>query len=356
LKGEVVYTACVKADKEGIKRAAAILREGGLVAFPTETVYGLGANALSAVAVSRIFDAKGRPADNPLIVHIPDIKVAHLYGEWNELADTLAKAFWPGPLTLVVNRNPLIPNEVSAGLQTVALRAPSHPAAQALLRAYGLPVAAPSANRSGRPSPTSARHVLEDLEGLIPLILDGGSCEVGLESTVADVRGSIPLILRPGAVTPEMITMACGECQVAEIVMRALAPDESAPSPGMRHRHYAPAARMSLVDGSPENVSKLIRELAIGRDRTWVLAMEQHLDAYSGLNALSLGRNATEAAHRLFHLLRQADEEGVERILSETLPRDGLGLAVMNRLARAADFDILNADLKESQHDWTMET
>lgn len=343
-----MQTSLIQSDTIGIERAAAILRGGGLVAFPTETVYGLGANALNAAAVSRIFAAKGRPADNPLIVHIPDVQEARRYGEWNELADTLAGAFWPGPLTLIVGRTPLIPEEVSAGLQTVALRAPSHPAAQALLQACGFPIAAPSANRSGRPSPTSAQHVLDDLGGLIPLVLDGGSSEVGLESTVADVRGPIPLILRPGAVTPEMITMACGECRVADSVLRALADGEGAPSPGMRHRHYSPRAQMSLVDGSPENVSRFIRRLAIGRDRTWVLAMEQHLGVYEGLNALSLGKNAAEAAHRLFHLLRRADEEGVERILSETLPRDGLGLAVMNRLARAADFDILNADLEEN--------
>ncbi len=337
-------TECLPADGAGLLKAAKFLREGGLVAFPTETVYGLGANALDAQAVKKIFAAKGRPADNPLIVHVSDKDAAMACGEWNQLAELLANAFWPGPLTLILRRKERVPQEISAGLDTVALRAPSHPAARALLEACGFPIAAPSANRSGRPSPTTAAHVLDDLNGLVPLVLDGGMSEVGLESTVADVTGDQPLILRPGAVTPEMIAMVAGECQISDSVMRAVGADEQAPSPGMRHRHYAPRAKMTLVEGSPELVCSLIRKLAGKNVKTWVLAPEDRVECYQGLIVQSLGSTAKEAAHRLFYLLRQADGEEVQQILSETLPRDGLGLAVMNRLARAASFDILDAD------------
>ncbi len=337
-------TDCLPAGREGIGKAARILADGGLVAFPTETVYGLGANALLPGAVRRIFAVKGRPADNPLILHVLDKEAAQACGEWNSLADMLADAFWPGPLTLIVRRKAGIPKEVSAGLETVALRAPSHTAARELLRACGFPIAAPSANRSGRPSPTTARHVLDDLDGLVPLVLDGGASDVGLESTVVDATGPSPLVLRPGAVTPEMIAMVAGECRVSDSVLREMKDDERAPSPGMRHRHYAPRARMTLVKGDPDRVCELILRLAGENGKTWILAPEDRVEYYRYLNVHSLGRDAKETAHRLFYLLRQADEEGIERILSETLISDGLGLAVMNRLARAASFDILDAD------------
>jgi L-threonylcarbamoyladenylate synthase len=337
-------TDCLPAGREGIDKAFRILADGGLVAFPTETVYGLGANALLPGAVRRIFAVKGRPADNPLILHVLDKEAAQACGEWNTLADMLADAFWPGPLTLIVRRKAGIPKEVSAGLETVALRAPSHAAARGLLRACGFPIAAPSANRSGRPSPTTARHVLDDLDALVPLVLDGGASDVGLESTVVDATGPSPLVLRPGAVTPEMIAMVAGECRVSDSVLREMKDDERAPSPGMRHRHYAPRARMTLVKGDPDRVCELILRMAGENPKTWVLAPEDRVKYYHAFNVRSLGRDAKETAHRLFYLLRQADEEGIERILSETLISDGLGLAVMNRLARAASFDILDVD------------
>lgn len=336
-------TECLPADREGVIKAAALLKSGSLAVFPTETVYGLGASALDAKAVSGIFKAKGRPADNPLIVHVKNAEDAAKCGKWNALAEKLARVFWPGPLTLIVGRRDAIPPEVSAGLDTVALRAPAHPAAQALLQACGLPVAAPSANQSGKPSPTTARHALDDLNGRVPLVLDGGPCMVGLESTVADARGEFPLILRPGAVTPEMLAMTAGECGVAESAMRAIRADEDAPSPGMRHTHYAPRAKMTLVQGSPEAVRAAIRREALGRKSVWVLVPEDHLKGYDSLEVRSLGGNARETARRLFDLLRQADREGVAHIYCETLPQDGLGLAVMNRLARAAGFGYLDA-------------
>ncbi len=335
-------TLRIPADREGIIKAVRILAGGGLVAFPTETVYGLGANALDERAVLSIFSAKGRPADNPLIAHVSGIAQAKEYGEWSPLAQDLAQAFWPGPLTLIVKRRDSMPRQVSAGLDTLALRVPGHDAARALIAACGFPIAAPSANRSGRPSPTTAQHVLADLNGLIPLILDGGPSEVGLESTVADITGGVPLILRPGAVTPEMIAMAVGECKVADSVMRRLAPQEAAPSPGMRHRHYAPRAPLTLVEGEENAVRLRLAELA-REEGTWVLALDGLPGMASLPGAHSLGRDAREAAHRLFYLLRQADEEGAKRIYAQGLPRDGLGLAVMNRLARAAGFNILSA-------------
>ena len=338
-----VKTECLPADKEGIFRASEILRKGGLVAFPTETVYGLGANALDPEAVEQIFLAKGRPMDNPMIVHIPRLEDAGAYGEWTDLARLLAVAFWPGPLTVIVPRKTIIPKIVSAGLPSVALRCPSHKAALALLETCGLPIAAPSANRSGRPSPTTAKHVMDDLDGLIPLVLDGGACEVGLESTVVDASGAVPVILRPGAVTPEMIAMAVGDCKVSENVMRLLEDGEAALSPGMKHRHYAPKAKLTLIKGEQEAVSAIIRCLAADDQGAWVFAMEENIPRYLGLQVKSLGYNAEDAAHRLFYLLRQADEANVTRILSETLPENGLGLAVMNRLARAANFDIIDA-------------
>ncbi len=339
-------TELLPADNEGIQKAAVLLRAGELVAFPTETVYGLGAKALMAAAVEGIYRAKGRPGDNPLIVHIPRREEAKRYGKWTELADMLAGAFWPGPLTLIVSHEGAFPPVVTAGLDSVALRVPSHPAALALLNAAGIPVAAPSANRSGRPSPTAARHVLEDFDGLIPLILDGGDTAVGLESTVVDARGDIPLVLRPGAVTPEMLAAVAGDCRVAESVLRQIGRDEAAPSPGMRHRHYAPRAKVRLVSGGEAAVAQKIRSLAAGNPNALVLAMEGHLPRYMNLQVWSLGCDARDAAHRLFGLLREADAKGYSLILCETLPPDGLGLAVMNRLARAAEFDIINAGQK----------
>ncbi len=339
-----MQTLVIPVSQEGIITAARILSEGGLVAFPTETVYGLGGNALNEDAIKAIFEAKGRPGDNPLIAHVTGSGEAKLYGVWTELAQTLAEAFWPGPLTLIVKRQPQVPARVSAGLDTLALRAPSHPAAQALIKACGFPIAAPSANRSGRPSPTTARHVLADLKGFIPLILDGGPSEVGLESTVLDVTGEVPLILRPGAVTPEMVAMAVGECQVADSVMRQLREDEQAPSPGMRHKHYAPKARMTLVEGEPEQVRQALSQMAEKLENAWVFALDGVMDGARDVKVKSLGPDAKAAAHNLFYLLRQADEEGVTRIFAQALPRDGLGLAVMNRLARAAGFDIRQAE------------
>lgn len=257
-------TKVLSPDPAAFALASDLLRRGGLVAFPTETVYGLGADALNRDAVLSIFAAKGRPADNPLIVHIHDRSQLNDLCEIPPLAEPLMDAFWPGPLTLLFVRKPVVPPEVTAGLPTVAIRMPSHPVAAAMLRACDLPVAAPSANTSGRPSPTAAAHVLEDMNGKIPLILDGGSCDVGLESTVLDLCHGRPTILRPGGVTKEMLESVLGqEVLLAGSILRPLGENEVALSPGMRYKHYAPKGTVTLVEGPEERTVPLLRRLCL---------------------------------------------------------------------------------------------
>jgi len=335
-------TQLLEASDLNIIQAARLLQVGQLVAFPTETVYGLGANALDAQAVKNIFAAKQRPADNPLIVHIGETAQAQALCHWTETARLLADAFWPGPLTLVLQKKSIVPDIVTAGLSSVAIRMPGHAVAIKLIQAASLPIAAPSANSSGHPSPTMAQHVLDDLRGRIPLILDGGRCQVGLESTVLDLQDRVPTILRPGAVTPEQIVLIIGDCRVADSVMRPLRPGEPALSPGMRHRHYAPKARLTLVEGGKEAVAREICQAYDAAPGTRIMAMHDHLPLYGQRLVDDLGPDAIAAAQRLFYLLRVYDEQNVTQIYSETLPPTGLGLAVMNRLTRAAKFDIIH--------------
>lgn len=343
-------TRILAPTEEAVALAARILGEGGLVGLPTETVYGLGANALDEAAVRAIFAAKGRPADNPLIVHVPDSASAAPLCHISDAARALMERFCPGPLTLLMPKKPCVPDVVNAGLPSVAVRIPSHPVAQRVLRACGVPVAAPSANTSGKPSPTTALHVYHDLKGKLPLILDGGECQVGLESTVVDMTGDIPTVLRPGGVTPEMLLTVLPEVRVADSVLRPLRQGERALSPGMRYRHYAPGGQLTLVKGSRENVRALClamyREAVAAGRSARILAFEEHLSDYAGAQALSIGslERPETVAHRLFHVLRQMDEEGVEALTCEVLPAEGIGLAIMNRLSRAAAFRIRNAD------------
>lgn len=336
--------------EEAYKRAAELLAAGRLVAFPTETVYGLGANALDAKAVLSIFRAKGRPADNPLIVHIHSRDQLPDLCEIPPLAPVLMDAFWPGPLTILFPKKQVIPAEVTAKLPTVAIRMPSHPVAAAMLRAAGLPVAAPSANTSGRPSPTTASHVLEDMNGKIPLILDGGSCDVGLESTVLDLCHGDPTILRPGGVTKEMMeSVLHREVMLAGSILRPLRENEVALSPGMRYKHYAPKAAVTLVEGDAEKVVPKLRELcleqkALGR-KSCVLCFSEHLGLLADCDPHDIGSASSpeETAHCLFDTLRRLDGEGMEEVFSEVIPPEGIGLAVMNRLGRAAAFRTVRA-------------
>ena len=344
-------------DADAITQAALLLKAGELVAFPTETVYGLGANAFDQAAVRKIFEAKGRPSDNPLIIHVADIKTAHTLCHINRQALSLMAAFCPGPLTILLPKKDRIPSLVNAGLPSIAIRIPSHPVAQALLQASRLPIAAPSANTSGRPSPTTTAHVFHDLQGKIPLILDGGPCPLGLESTVLDMTGDTPTILRPGTITLEKLRSILPTARVANSVLRPLEQGEKALSPGMMYRHYAPKGKMVLVAGQPNHVrdrcihllQQAMREGIVAKilifEEHWPL-YETHTKGAEDKLIISMGSLAQPEiiAQGLFSLLRRMDEEKVELILCEAMAPDGIGLAIMNRLRRAASFRLEDAD------------
>ena len=341
-------TRIVLPSEKNIEKCSQILHAGGVVGMPTETVYGLAANALDGEAVLRIFSIKKRPADNPLIVHVPTIESAEELCYMNDTARELMQAFCPGALTVLLPKRPIIPREVNAGLESVAIRIPSHPVALALLRACNLPLAAPSANKSGRPSPTSTGHVYEDLHGKIPFILEGGNCEVGLESTVIDLTTNVPTILRPGGITPAMLRGVGPEVHIADSVNRALLADETAPSPGMRYRHYAPKGQITLVRGEEDKVSRYCiarYEQALEEKRSArILAFNEHMPFYEGVDAVPIGKLAKPEtiAQTLFDVLRQLDTDGKEEVFCEVLPPTGIGLAIMNRLQRAASFVLVD--------------
>lgn len=343
--GTLVIDARGAKAKAGIARSAQVLRQGGLVAFPTETVYGLGADALDGSAVARVFAAKGRPADNPLIVHIPSAAgMDNLAVHIPPAARLLAERFWPGPLTLVLESSRVVPLETTGGLNTVALRVPDHPVALALIAAAGVPVAAPSANLSGRPSPTTSRHVLDDLAGRIDAVLDGGPCKVGVESTVLDLRDGRPRLLRPGGITAEAVSDALGrECEVAPWEPQDGAP----PSPGLKYSHYAPKAPLYLLTGEPAAVLARLQALLEhyrGRGQKVGLLLSSENAARLACEHLEvLGSRADPAAQAavLFSALRRFDEYGVDLILAEGYPEKGLGLAVMNRLRKAAGHQVI---------------
>lgn len=323
-----------------LTRAAELLRAGETVAFPTETVYGLGADARSAAAVARIFEAKGRPQDNPLIVHIAAWEeLRPLVREIPPTAQALAEAYWPGPLTMIFRRSEVIPASVSGGLDTLAVRLPSHPVARELIRRCGFPVAAPSANRSGSPSPTTAAHVAADLDGRIAAVIDGGPCSVGVESTVVDLTGGVPRLLRPGGVTAEMICAVAGACEVDDAVTHRLKDGARAASPGMKYKHYAPKAHVILLRGSSEARAAYLREHAQEGDGALCFDGETSLP----VPTMTYGREddpAAQAAH-VFACLRQADERGFRTLYVSCPSEEGMGLAVYNRLLRAAAFEVI---------------
>lgn len=338
-----MQTLLEKCTDEAIARAAELVRAGEVVGFPTETVYGLGANALDPDAVMKIFAAKDRPADNPLIVHIADISQIGplIEGEMGEAAMRLAEKFWPGPLTMIFPRSEIVPDCVTAGLDSVGIRMPSHPDALRFIEACACPVAAPSANRSGKPSPTTAMRVFEDMDGRIPMILDGGDCRVGLESTVLDMTGEVPRVLRPGGVTPEEIAQAAGDCIVDETVKRALKEGEKPRSPGTKYRHYAPKGQLTIFEGEAVDVAREIcRRYDECGGRALIMAMETNAPLYGERRVVTMGSDAAEMAHLIFERLRNADDMGAEFIFAEAVADSGIGLAVMNRLGRAAAFHI----------------
>ena len=324
--------------------AARIIRVGGLVGIPTETVYGLGANGLNPLAVGRIFQAKGRPQDNPLILHIPESSWLERYCEdIPEAAWRLAKRFWPGPLTMILRRKPIVPDVVTAGLDTVGMRCPAHSVCRAVIQAAEVPVAAPSGNLSGKPSPTTARHMLDDMDGRINAILDGGDCQVGVESTIIDLTCRPPRLLRPGGLSLEALREALGEVAVDKAVLAPLSAGEKPKAPGMKYRHYAPKAPVAVVAGEGGRTAQYIRERI--EAHTGVICFDEYADSFPGavVEAIGSSRDPGEQARRVFDALRAFDGTEVTAIFAQCPGDEGLGLAVANRLKKAAGFQVIEA-------------
>lgn len=349
MKTKVIRMNPQELDMEGIREAGEILRQGGLVAFPTETVYGLGGNGLDPQASAKIYRAKGRPSDNPLIIHIADMEdLEKIVKEVPESAKKLASVYWPGPLTMIFQKSDIVPYETTGGMDTVAVRMPDHPLAQALIRAGGGYVAAPSANTSGRPSPTMASHVEEDLDGKIDMILDGGPVGIGLESTIVDFTEEVPVVLRPGYISLEMLQETLGDVRMD----RGLLITDSSihpKAPGMKYRHYAPKAELSIVEGTEEEVINCINRLteeAVAKGlKVGVIATDETKDRYSNADILSIGSREEEEtiAHHLYEVLRDFDDDRVDVIYSEAFYTPKMGQAIMNRLLKAAGHKIINA-------------
>ena len=334
---------------EELEEACRILQKGGLVAFPTETVYGLGGDAMHPEASAKIYAAKGRPSDNPLIVHIADMDALEdIAQSVPEAAVKLADHFWPGPLTMIFPKKEAVPKSTTGGLETVAVRMPSHPVARALIRESGVYIAAPSANTSGRPSPTKAEHVKEDLDGRIDMILDGGAVGIGLESTIVDLSTGVPTILRPGYITGEMLEDVLGEVQVdPAILSQKMNPNIVAKAPGMKYRHYAPKGQMTIIEGDTgkvvDEINRLVKEKTDEGCSVAVIATEETKDAYASANVRSVGSRATEGsiAAGLYDILREMDHIGAEYIYAESFEKDTLGKAIMNRMLKAAAYHVI---------------
>lgn len=336
-----------KIDMAAISRAGDILMAGGLVAFPTETVYGLGGDALNGNSSAKIYAAKGRPSDNPLIVHIADLDaLSLLVKEIPKEAYLLAEKYWPGPLTMIFHKSDVVPYATTGGLDTVAVRMPSHKTAQALIRAAGGYVAAPSANRSGRPSPTVAEYVIEDLNGYVDMIIDGGTVNIGLESTIIDLTGDIPMILRPGYITEEMLAEVLGSVDTDKTILEEVS-GQAPKAPGMKYRHYAPKGSLIIVEGDRDKVISYINEqtekLRMQGVRTGIIATDETKEAYRGDVIKSVGSRSDEEAiaRHLFRILREFDDEGVQSMFSEAFHSQGIGQAIMNRLLKAAGHHVI---------------
>lgn len=329
-------------DPALISEAGKVIREGGLVVFPTETVYGLGGDGTKAESAKKIYAAKGRPSDNPLIIHIAEPEDAEPYAHTSEAYYKLAKAFMPGPLTLILPKKDTVPYETTGGLETVAVRCPSHPVARALISAAGVPIAAPSANLSGKPSPTCAEHVIDDLSGRVDMILDGGNSEIGLESTIVKLDGECATILRPGAITEDALRCVCAEVSIAPSVLEQLAEGERPLSPGMKYRHYAPSVPLVLLDGEEKDILAFLKQ-AQAEKPCAILCYSEELSDLSPLHLFDIGHleDPSTQANRLFSALREADKQDVEIIYAHLPKKDGIGLALYNRMIRAAAHTVL---------------
>ena len=332
-------------DEEGeraLQRAANCIRAGELVVFPTETVYGLGGDGTNADAAKKIYAAKGRPSDNPLIIHLSSFEDARQYAHVNETAVRLANAFMPGPLTLILPKKETIPTSTTGGLDSVAIRCPAHPVARRLIELCGVPIAAPSANLSGKPSPTCAEHVRDDLDGRVSMIIDGGESEIGLESTIVKIDGDTLTLLRPGAITYDALCMISDKVLIADAVTHRLAENERPLSPGMKYRHYAPTAPLVLLDGSFED-SLAFLQAAQKEKKCAILCYAEEYGKLLEERLFCVGEREDlgTQAHKLFHALRDADATDAEIIYAHLPPMDGLGLALYNRMIRAAAHTVL---------------
>ena len=335
---------------EELAEAAAVLKSGGLVAFPTETVYGLGGNALDEDAARKIYAAKGRPSDNPLIAHIScAAELAPLVREIPEAGRKLMEAFWPGPLTMIFPKSSKVPYGTTGGLDTVAVRMPDDPVASRLIELAGVPVAAPSANTSGRPSPTTADHVWQDMNGRIDMIIDGGPVGIGVESTIVDVSSPVPSVLRPGAITMEMLREVLGEVTIDPAILGPMKEDVKPKAPGMKYRHYAPKAELTLVEttGPVESMVEKVKELAheklVQGCQVGIICTDESRSCYAEGTVRSIGARESQesVAHNLYAVLREFDDLKVEYIFSESFSEDHLGQAIMNRLSKAAGYKIV---------------
>lgn len=347
MKTEVIKIDSNHMDSDKMEDAAAIIRAGGLVAFPTETVYGLGADALNAEASGKIYAAKGRPSDNPLIVHVAEFTdMERIAARIPVAAKKLSDAFWPGPLTMIVEKNKKVPYETTGGMDTVAVRMPNHPVALELIRRSGGYIAAPSANTSGKPSPTRAEHVALDMDGRIPMILDGGPVEIGIESTIVDLTEEIPMVLRPGYITPMMLEAVLGEVRMDPGII-ASDSKQKPKAPGMKYKHYAPKAELILVDGEENKVIAKINALtekavAEGK-KVGIIATDETVSFYQNAEAVSIGARSDEEAiaRHLYGILREFDDRDVDMIYSESFATPRIGQAIMNRLLKAAGHQVI---------------
>lgn len=335
-------------DYKRIEEAASVIKEGGVVAFPTETVYGLGADALNPLAVKKIFEAKGRPQDNPLIIHVANKNLESLVQEIPSISNKIMDRFWPGPLTLIFKKNNIIPDVTSANLDTIGIRMPSNEIALKLIESSGTPIAAPSANISGRPSPTDVERCIEDLEGKIEYILGGNRSDVGVESTILDLSVDPPCILRPGGITLEMLKEIDERIYIDPAIMKKSNENIKPKAPGMKYRHYAPKAKIKIINGNTEKTIEKIKDLLQNyidnKLSVGVMTCDEHINYYSNqVEIISLGsrKKLDEIAKNLFEALRSFDDRGVDIILAEGYEEKDLGIAIMNRLKKAAAYDIL---------------
>lgn len=348
MKTKVAIIKDIRDDIDYIKEAGSIIKDGGIVAFPTETVYGLGADALNSEAVKKIFIAKGRPQDNPLIVHVSSKDLSNLVKDVPKVAQDLMNKFWPGPLTIILDKKEIIPDETSAGLNTIGIRMPNNEIALKLIELSGKPIAAPSANISGRPSPTEVERCVEDLDGKVDYILGGNKSDIGVESTIVDCTINPPMVLRPGGITLEMLREVDSRIEIDKALMSKPSDNLKPKAPGMKYRHYAPKASLKIIRGKNEKTIEIISEMLENyidkNNKVAILTTDENVSRFNKGEIISLGseKDLYQIAQNLFEALRKCDDLGVQYILCQGFEEAGVGLAIMNRLNKAAGYDIID--------------